>query len=101
MVNFYTFTLDSGPNFYTFIFFLRALRARLSCRHLTCTEWKAGTPSGSAPTAHRTGNPASVQLKEELEGRGEGKSGNKAWLRRRLHAAIVSDHLQSEHNQEP
>ena len=34
-----------------------------------------------------------VELKEELEVRGEGKSGNKAWLRRRLHAAIVSDHL--------
>ena len=30
---------------------------------------------------------------EELEARGEGKSGNKAWLRRRPHAAIVRDHL--------
>ena len=34
-----------------------------------------------------------TELKEELEARGEGKSGNKAWLRRRLHAAIVSEHL--------
>jgi hypothetical protein len=33
------------------------------------------------------------ELKEELEARGEGVSGNKAWLRRRLHAAIVCDHL--------
>ena len=35
------------------------------------------------------------ELKEELEARGEGKSGNKAWLRRRLHAAIVSEYLES------
>ena len=27
---------------------------------------------------------------------GEGKSGNKAWLRRRHHVAIVSDHLESD-----
>jgi hypothetical protein len=33
------------------------------------------------------------ELKEELEARGEGVSANKAWLRRRLHAAIVCDHL--------
>ena len=33
------------------------------------------------------------ELKEELEARGESKSGNKAWLRRRLHAAIVRAHL--------
>ena len=31
------------------------------------------------------------QLKEELGERGEALSGNKAWLRRRLHAAIVSE----------
>ena len=37
------------------------------------------------------------ELKEELEARGEAKSGNKAWLRRRLHAAIVRLYLaQSE-----
>ena len=30
-----------------------------------------------------------AELKEELEVRGEGKSGNKSWLRRRLHAAIL------------
>ena len=34
-----------------------------------------------------------AELKEELEARGEGKSGNKAWLRRRLHAAIVREYL--------
>ena len=28
-----------------------------------------------------------AELKEELEARGEGKTGNKAWLRRRLHGA--------------
>ena len=31
-----------------------------------------------------------------LEARGEGKTGNKAWLRRRLHAAIVRSHLDEE-----
>ena len=35
-----------------------------------------------------------AELKEELEARNEAKSGNKAWLRRRLHAAIVRDYLQ-------
>ena len=33
------------------------------------------------------------ELKEELEARGEGRTGNKAWLRRRLHAAIVREYL--------
>ena len=33
------------------------------------------------------------ELKEELEARGEGRAGNKAWLRRRLHAAIVREYL--------
>ena len=36
-----------------------------------------------------------IELKEELEARDEAKSGNKAWLRRRLHAAIVREHLES------
>ena len=38
-----------------------------------------------------------VELKEELGERGEAVSGNKAcgWLRRRLHAAIVSEYLES------
>ena len=36
------------------------------------------------------------ELKEELEARSEAKTGNKAWLRRRLHAAIVRDHLAGE-----
>jgi hypothetical protein len=35
-----------------------------------------------------------VELKEELEARGEIKSGNKPWLLRRLHAAIVCDFLE-------
>ena len=35
------------------------------------------------------------ELKEELEARGEPKTGNKAWLRRRLHGAIVCAHLAS------
>lgn len=33
------------------------------------------------------------ELKEELEARGESKIGNKAWLRRRLHAGIVREYL--------
>ena len=36
-----------------------------------------------------------VELKEELGERGEALSGNKAWLRRRLHAAIVSEYLET------
>ena len=36
-----------------------------------------------------------TELKEELEAREESKVGNKAWLRRRLHAAIVCDHLKA------
>ena len=35
------------------------------------------------------------ELKEELEARDEVKTGNKAWLRRRLYAAIVREHLES------
>ena len=35
----------------------------------------------------------SVELKRELEARAERKTGSKAWLRRRLHAAIVREHL--------
>ena len=34
-----------------------------------------------------------AELREELGARGEIQSGNKAWLRRRLHAAIVRAHL--------
>ena len=37
-----------------------------------------------------------AELKEELEARDEPRSGNKAWLRRRLHAAIVRAHLEAE-----
>jgi hypothetical protein len=33
------------------------------------------------------------ELKEELEVRGEATSGNKSWLRRRLHAANVREYL--------
>ena len=36
------------------------------------------------------------ELKEELEARGESVSGNKAWLRRRLHAAILCKQLRRE-----
>ena len=35
-----------------------------------------------------------AELKEELAARDEPLSGNKAWLRRRLHAAIVRTHLE-------
>ena len=33
------------------------------------------------------------ELKDELEARSEFKTGNEAWLCRRLHGAIVRDHL--------
>lgn len=36
-----------------------------------------------------------TKLKKELEARGEGVTGNKAWLRWRLHAAIVREHRAS------
>ena len=36
-----------------------------------------------------------AELKEELEAREEAKSGDKAWLRRRLHAAIMREHLEA------
>ena len=36
-----------------------------------------------------------TELKDELRERKEAISGNKAWLRRRLHAAIVSEHLEA------
>ena len=36
-----------------------------------------------------------TELKDELEARGEAKTGAKAWLRRRLHAAILRAHLDS------
>ena len=37
-----------------------------------------------------------AELKEELGARDEPVSGNKAWLRRRLHAASVRDHLEAQ-----
>jgi len=36
-----------------------------------------------------------MELKDELEARSESKTGNKAWLRRRLHGAIVRDRARS------
>ena len=36
-----------------------------------------------------------VELKEELGERGVALSGNKAWLRRRLHADIASEDLET------
>lgn len=41
-----------------------------------------------------------AELKEALEVRNEGRSGNKAWLRRRLHAAIVREHLEGQMDDE-
>ena len=35
------------------------------------------------------------ELEHELEALGEPRTGNKAWLRRRLHAAIVRAHLEA------
>ncbi len=43
----------------------------------------------------RPGDEGVAELKEELGARDEPVSGNKAWLRRRLHAAIVCDHLEA------
>ena len=38
-----------------------------------------------------------AELKDELEARSEPKIGKKAWLRRRLHSAIVRLHLAAMH----
>ena len=35
------------------------------------------------------------ELKEELEARDEAKTGNKSWLRRRLHAEIMREYTWS------
>ena len=40
------------------------------------------------------------RFKEERAARGEALSGNKAWLRRRLHAAIVRAHLEARAEEE-
>ena len=45
-----------------------------------------------AKKAH-TSYERALSRQDELEACGEVKTGNKAWLRRRLHAAIVRDHL--------
>ena len=37
-----------------------------------------------------------TQLKEELKERGEKRTGNKAWLRRRLHGAMLRTHLAAQ-----
>ena len=37
-----------------------------------------------------------TELKEELEARNEGRTGNKAWLRRALYAVIVRSYLASD-----
>ena len=50
-----------------------------------CREGPHGHDSGGAHT----------ELKEELTAREEAVSGNKAWLRRRLHAAIVRKYLEA------
>ena len=56
---------------------LRAPRGR----RVLALRWPAGHEGGGG-------------LKEELEARGEARSGNKAWLRRRLHTAIVRKYLE-------
>ena len=42
-----------------------------------------------------------AELKEELEARDELKTGNKAWLRRRLHGATVRVHLEATAAEDP
>ena len=69
--NFYPFTQITGRNFYQI-----SLRARQGAPHT------------------RTGMQVN-ELKEEMEqARSEATSGNKSWLRRRLHAAIVREYLE-------
>ena len=74
--NFYRFTVtDRTPDFYRFRWLGTGKLLPFYHRHKQC-EMKV------------------AELKEELEARNEAKSGNKVWLRRRLHAAIVRDYLQ-------
>ena len=58
----------------------------LSAELFAATAMRAGTKDLLAMKV--------AELKEELEARGEARSGNKAWLRRRLHAAIVREYLE-------
>ena len=37
-----------------------------------------------------------AKLKDELKERGEKRTGNKAWLRRRLHGAMLRAHLAAQ-----
>ena len=58
--------------------------------HFTHTHTQRDAGSGAS---ERLMDMLVRELKEELEARDQPKTGNKAWLRRRLHGAIVRAHL--------
>ena len=59
----------------------------------TLHDWSNGPHHAAAPMKV-------TELKEELAARDEALSGNKAWLRRRLHAAIVRAHVEARAEEE-
>ena len=65
-----------------------------TCRRLVRGERDTGCPQKDLMDM------LARELKEELEARDQPKTGNKAWLRRRLHGAIVRAHL-AERDREP
>ena len=76
-------------------FFYHLGQQLLACRE-TCLS--SDLPATSVRGERDTGCPERPdmlvrELKEELEARDQPKTGNKAWLRRRLHGAIVRAHL--------
>ena len=119
--NFYPFTQITGRNFYQFS--LRARQGAPHTRTgmpiaLAVSGTRACTPAHTAwdPPAQHAWHSMALhdlfeaaamrvvdkdlmamkvnELKEELEARSEATSGSKAWLRRRLHAAIVREYLE-------
>ena len=59
-----------------------------------CSGHPAGRDGGEGGLSKDLMAMKVTELKEELAAREEPVSGNKAWLRRQLHAAIVRDHLE-------
>ena len=85
--NFYPFTQITGRNFYQF-----SLRARQGAPHTLSSDL---FEAAAMRVVDKDLMAMKVnELKEELEARSEATSGSKAWLRRRLHAAIVREYLE-------
>ena len=71
----------------------------LNCLHVVPAKGEGGDVDDAKWLAAVAGVPTHCH-KEELGARDEAVSGNKAWLCRRLHAAIMRDHLDDERDDE-